>query len=398
MSLPMDPMDRLIGGVFSSRGGFMDTIIADRDSSFARYCTSFPFVEDIDRFRPEQDSRYSFASERNKRRTDKPTESTRTHYLLDDKDLAHTIIPWEQTHYPTQDLIRTFGPIVEIRPSLVTFSGSQSLPSQQPSFCSWLDYPSKIESKDTFIYLGCNEHTAAAIFQAWEKLGNEYAEKVNYRKQNKILKLMSEFALVVIKYENIFNKNISRPLGLTTEEVCKSYDPFSGKSFLNGDCPLTGESFSQVVGRYQAQRRADAAQRKLVELKASELEGVHHASILRVLKARLGAGTPEFEEGRRYYLADGLPSAGEWTINLAAEEAYLKVFSRIRPHRYLDTFTKMESDDQKASTSRPASDTGINLFWPAEYKGGREEHDHWEDKQSHTSTFDDNEPETRETV
>lgn len=363
-------------GQFIEQFSMIDNIRADIDSAFEAGIGP-QFVRGIGRFCPENNYMNSFLSDRNKRRTTGPIEgeSTRTQHLFDDEDLGQTIIPWEQTHYPTQDLIRTctFGSTVEIRPSLVTFSQCQSLPNKQPKFGSWLEYPSKIESEDTFIYLGCDEYTAAVIFNGWERLGNEYNEKVSYRKQNKILKLICEFALMVIKYENVFNQNISRPLGLATEEICKKYDPNSGRYVMTDHCPPIGWSHSRLVDKAQEEIRATAAQRTLFELKASELKGIHQASILRVLQAQLGVGTVEFKEARRHYLVHSLPSAIETTtIAHDAIEAYLKAFL---PRRFLRTSAKIGSDDQKESDSR--CDSG----YLSSYRGP-------DDKQSHNSTFD----------
>lgn len=55
-----------------------------------------------------------------------------------------------------------------------------------------------------------------------------------------------------------------------------------------------------------AKSRADERVRhfeKIFEL-ANELESIHNASILRVLKAQLGAGTPELKEACQHYLAN----------------------------------------------------------------------------------------------
>lgn len=313
----------------------------------------------------------SFHAEWNKKPAKNPVkaESNRTHYLLNDEDLAQTIIPSEQTHHLTKDLIRISGSKVEIRPLLMTFSESKSLPRPQPKFDKWLEYPLEIESEETFIYLGCDEYTAGVIFKGWERLGNEYVEKVNYRKQNKILKFMYEFAILVIENENIFNKNLSRPLGLTSNEVGKNDDPFSGSNIMTDDCRQIGKSYSQLRSKHREQ----ISQRKSFELKTSELEGIHHASISRALKARLGAATPEFEEACQYYLADGMSFSG-WSTNLAAEKAYTKAFPRIRTRRDMIIFADLEPDDEKGSTSRPASDTVGGLFWPQIAEHNREEH------------------------
>lgn len=85
--------------------------------------------------------------------------------------------------------------------------------------------------------------------------------------------------------------------------------------------------------------------------------------------------TPEFAEACRYYLADGLSLAELW-INLAAEKAYTKAFPRIRTRCDMIIFADLEPDDEKGSTSRPASDTVGNLFWrkSTERNSGREEH------------------------
>ena len=317
----------------------------------------------------------SFHAEWNKKPAKNPVkaESNRTHYLLNDEDLAQTIIPSEQRHHLTQDLIRISGSKVEIRPSLMTFSISKSSSHEQPKFDKWFEYPLKIESEETFIYLGCDEYTAGVVFKGWERLGNEYIEKVNYRKQNRILRFKYEFAILVIENENIFKKNLSRPLGLTSDESGTNEDPSSGNNIMTDDCTQIGKTFSQLRSKHREQ----ISQRKSFELKTSELEGNHHASILRVLQARLGTATPEFAEACRYYLADGLSLAESW-INLAAEKAYTKAFPRIRTRRDIFILAGLKPDDEKGSTSRPASDTvgNFNLFWPksAKHKSGREEH------------------------
>lgn len=228
----------------------------------------------------------SFHIEWNKKSAKNPVqaESNRSHYLLNDEDLAQTIIPSEQTHHLTQDLIRKSGSKVEIRPSLMTFSESKSLSHEQPKFDKWVEYPLKIESEETFIYLGCDEYTAGVISQGWERLRNEYIEKLNYRKQNRILRFMYKSAILVIENENIFKKNLSRPLGLTSDESGKNEDPSSGNNIIIDDCPQIGKPFSQIRSKHREQ----ISQRKSFELKTSELEGIHHASILRVLQARLG--------------------------------------------------------------------------------------------------------------
>lgn len=100
----------------------------------------------------------------------------------------------------------------------MTFCESKSLSHEQPKFDKWFEYPLKIESEEPFIYLGCDEYTAGVIFKGWERLGNEYIEKFNYRKQNRILRFMYKSAILVIENENIFKKNLSRPLGLTSDE------------------------------------------------------------------------------------------------------------------------------------------------------------------------------------
>lgn len=75
----------------------------------------------------------SFHAEWNKKPAKNPVKakSNRTRYLLNDEDLAQMIIPSEQTHHLTKDLIRISGSKVEIRPSLMTFSKSKSLPRPQ---------------------------------------------------------------------------------------------------------------------------------------------------------------------------------------------------------------------------------------------------------------------------
>lgn len=334
-----------LGGILSALDNTLDNIILAGLNPYS-------YRDGRDRIRSEKEKIDSFLSKLNKEEASKPTkaESTRTHHPLDDDDLSHTIIPSEKIHHLTEGLIQTFGSKVAIRPSLVTYSESESLLKQQLKFDKWLEYPSKIESEDTFIYLGCDEYTAAVIFKGWERLGNEYAEKVDYRKQNRILKLMYEFAIVVIEKESFYNKNLPRPLGLTSENIGKNYDL---------DCPRIVDLYSQL--------RKDAAQRELFELKSSELEGVHRASILRVLKAHFGACTPEFEEALQYYLPDGLPSAGRWTTDLAMKSAYKKAFpSDWNNHNWA------WDDELESASSSYGNNVRSDSSWPqsAEHNDG----------------------------